>query len=107
MKKYLELFKSLAERGLSIAAFIFPFIEVTSYFGPKVFLSTESAALRSFYINNLTAVTSFYTENNLSMFVVIFRHLFSLFSSFSNFIFSIIRLGMFFSPKNKGQIQLF
>jgi len=69
MKKYLELFKSLAERGLSIAAFIFPFIEVTSYFGPKVFLSTESAALRSFYINNLTAVTSFYTENNLLIFI--------------------------------------
>ena len=35
MKKALE---AVAERGLSIAAFIFPFIEVTSYFGPKVFL---------------------------------------------------------------------
>jgi len=40
---------TLGERLLSIAAFIFPFIEVASYFGPKVFLSTESLALKSFY----------------------------------------------------------
>ena len=59
----------VAERLLSIAAFIFPFIEVASYFGPKVFLSTESMVLRSFYFNYLTKITSFYTENNLVIFI--------------------------------------
>lgn len=59
----------LAERLLSISAFIFPFIEVASYFGPKVFLSTESATLRSFYLNYLVKLSSFYTDNNLLIFI--------------------------------------
>ena len=66
MKKALE---AVAERGLSIAAFIFPFIEVTSYFGPKVFLSTENLALRSFYLTHLVKVSTFYTDNNLLIFI--------------------------------------
>ena len=73
MKKTFEAllpyFKKIMERGLSIAAFIFPFIEVASYFGPKVFLSTESLTLRSFYLNYLTKITTFYTENNLLIFI--------------------------------------
>ena len=73
MKKILKIFLpyiiKLAERGLSISALIFPFIEVASYFGPKVFLSTESMVLRSFYFNYLTKITSFYTENNLVIFI--------------------------------------
>ena len=72
MRKYFEnllpYLQPLAERGLSIAAFIFPLIEVASYFGPKVFLSTESVVLRSFYFNYLTKLTSFYTDNNLLIF---------------------------------------
>ena len=66
MKKALQ---AVAERGLSIAAFIFPFIEVTSYFGPKVFLSTENLALRSFYLTHLVKVSTFYTDNNLLIFI--------------------------------------
>jgi len=58
-----------AERIISIAAFIFPFIEVVSYFGPKVFLSTEGANLRIFYLNHLVKVSTFYTENNLLIFI--------------------------------------
>jgi len=74
MKKSFETFLKnklipLAERSLSILAFIFPFVEVTCYFGPKVFLSTESYALRSFYLNNLVKLSSFYTENNLLIFI--------------------------------------
>ena len=69
MKKYLESFKLFAERGLSIAAFIFPFIEVASYFGPKVFLSTENDDLRIFYLNYLIKMTSFYTDNSLLIFI--------------------------------------
>lgn len=60
---------TLGERLLSIAAFIFPFIEVASYFGPKVFLSTESLALKSFYLNNLVKISTFYTDNNLLIFI--------------------------------------
>ena len=59
----------LAERGLSVSAFIFPLLEVISYFGHKVFLSPENDALRFFYLNHLTKITSFYTENNLLIFI--------------------------------------
>ena len=48
-----------AERIISIAAFIFPFIEIVSYFGPKVFLSTEGVNLRMFYLNHLVKVSTF------------------------------------------------
>lgn len=58
----------IAERGLSIAAFIFPLVEIASYFGPKVFLGTESIILRSFYFNYLIKITNFYTSNNLLIF---------------------------------------
>ena len=73
MKKTFEAFLPylipIAERALSISAFIFPFIEVASYFGPKVFLSTESATLRIFYLNHLVKLSSFYTDNNLLIFI--------------------------------------
>jgi len=69
LKALLPYLKALAERGLSIAAFIFPFIEVATYFGPKVFLSQENSTLRSFYLNYLTKITSFYTNNNLLIFI--------------------------------------
>lgn len=59
----------LAERGLSIVAFIFPFVEVASYFGPKVFLSTDSPALRSFYATYIEKLSRFYTDNNLLIFI--------------------------------------
>ena len=61
--------QDFAERGLSIAAFIFPFVEVVSYFGPKVFLSTESATLRSFYSTYIEKLSRFYTDNNLLIFI--------------------------------------
>ena len=51
-KKFEKLLTALipiAERVLSIVAFVFPLVEVASYFGPKVFLSTENVALRFFY----------------------------------------------------------
>ena len=73
MKKF---FKKLSpylirfeERGLSIAAFIFPFVEVVSYFGPKVFLNTDSVALRMFYSTYIEKLSRFYTDNNLLIFI--------------------------------------
>jgi uncharacterized membrane protein len=50
-------------------AFIFPFVEVTTYFGPKVFLGTESVSLQSFYLNYLIKISTFYTANNLAIFI--------------------------------------
>ena len=73
MRKYFEALLPylipLAERGLSITAFIFPLTEVISYFGPKVFLGTESEVLRNFYLTYLLKLTTFYTENNLVIFI--------------------------------------
>ena len=73
MKKFLGSLlpnlKELVERSLSIAAFIFPLIEITSYFGPKVFLSSGNVALRGFYLSHLVKIASFYANNNLLIFV--------------------------------------
>jgi len=73
MKKKFEDFLpylvTLIERGLSIIAFIFPFLEVLAYFGAKVFLSTESATLRGFYQTQLVKFTEFYANNNLPIFI--------------------------------------
>jgi hypothetical protein len=73
MKKFLGSLlpnlKKLVERGLSIAAFIFPLVEITSYFGPKVFLSSGSVSLRGFYLSHLMKVANFYANNNILFFV--------------------------------------
>jgi|TARA_B100000282_G_C31711569_1_gene481367 uncharacterized membrane protein len=66
MKAYLKKF---FERGLSIAAFIFPLIEISYYFGPKVFTNTDSLALKLFYFNYLTKVTRFYEANVYLIFI--------------------------------------
>jgi uncharacterized membrane protein len=57
------------ERGMSIVAFIFPFIEVASYFGPKVFLNTGSFALKSFYFNHIAKIARFYADNSILVFI--------------------------------------
>ena len=70
MKKTFEKYiVPFLERGLSILAFIFPFVEISSYFGPKVFLSTESAVLKTFYVNYILKLSSFYTENTYVIFI--------------------------------------
>jgi hypothetical protein len=70
MKKIFEKFiVPFFERGLCIIAFIFPFVEISSYFGPKVFLSTESAVMKSFYLNNVLKLSTFYTENQYVVFI--------------------------------------
>jgi len=58
------------ERFISILAFIFPFIELSYYFGAKVFLSTESLLLKMFYINNIQKFTNFYAENVYVIFIL-------------------------------------
>lgn len=58
------------ERLLSVLAFFFPFIELSYYFGAKVFLSTESLLLKMFYINNIQKLTTFYQNNVYLIFIV-------------------------------------
>ena len=60
MKKYIL---QTLERGISIITFIFPFIELSYYFGAKVFLNTESIFLKGFYVNNIQKLTNFYADN--------------------------------------------
>ena len=67
MKKQFIL--SFLERLISSLAFIFPFVEISSYFGPKVFLSTESTVLKTFYVNYVLKMSTFYTENTYVVFI--------------------------------------
>lgn len=58
------------ERGLSISAFIFPLTEISYYFGTKVFLGTESLALKFFYINYVAKLSRFYEANVYLIFIL-------------------------------------
>ena len=69
MKDLRKTLITFVERGLSIIAFIFPFIEVATYFGPKVFLNTDSVPLRMFYSTHIEKLSRFYTDNNLLIFL--------------------------------------
>ena len=59
MKKTLKALLPLLERGFSIAALIFPLVEAIAYFGPKVFLNTESLALKNFYVSYIDKLGPF------------------------------------------------
>ena len=67
MKKQFIL--SFLERLISSLAFLVPFVEISSYFGPKVFLSTESTVLKTFYVNYVLKMSTFYTENTYVVFI--------------------------------------
>jgi hypothetical protein len=67
MKNFLT---KACERGLSITAFIFPFIEISYYFGAKVFLSTDSIPLKLFYFNYIAKLSSFYEANVYVIFIL-------------------------------------
>ena len=58
------------ERFISVVAFIFPFIELSYYFGAKVVLSTENFLLKVFYVNNIQKLTNFYAENVYVIFIL-------------------------------------
>jgi hypothetical protein len=70
MKKFLDFLAPFLERGLCIAALIFPFVEVSAYFGPKVFMTQDSQALKLFYTNNILKLSNFYAENTYLCFFV-------------------------------------
>ena len=58
------------ERCLSIVAFLFPFIELSYYFGAKVFLSTDSLFLKTIYVNYIQKLSNFYAANIYFIFIL-------------------------------------
>jgi membrane protein DedA with SNARE-associated domain len=60
----------ICERSLSILALIFPFVEISSTFALKVFLSADSEFLRFVYSTYITPVTDFYRANTYLCFAV-------------------------------------
>jgi uncharacterized membrane protein len=70
MKNFKNFLPQVFERCLAIMAFYFPFIEVSAYFGPKVFLSTENLTLKIFYVNYLQKLSSFYEANIYLIFIL-------------------------------------
>ena len=67
MKSYLS---KISERLIAILAFIFPFTEVSYYFGAKVFLNTDSINLKIFYLNYIAKLASFYEANVYLVFAI-------------------------------------
>jgi uncharacterized membrane protein len=67
MKSYLS---KISERLIAMLAFIFPFTEVSYYFGAKVFLNTESIPLKLFYLNYIAKLASFYEANVYLVFAI-------------------------------------
>ena len=68
--KFRLLFEEVLERGLAILAFIFRFMEISYYFGSKVFLNTESLTLKVFYFKYIAKLSSFYEANVYLVFIV-------------------------------------
>ena len=58
------------ERGLAIISYIFPIIEISYSFGPKVFSGTESVALTYIYINYISKLNAIYQANVYFIFVI-------------------------------------
>ena len=58
-----KIFKKVYERILPLFSYAFPFIEVSYYFGAKVFLNTDSIELKYFYVKNIEGLSKFYGEN--------------------------------------------
>ena len=58
------------ERGLAISAYIFPIIEISYSFGPKVFSGTNNIFLNYCYFNYIAKLNVIYTNNVYLIFVL-------------------------------------
>jgi hypothetical protein len=58
-----DITRKICERGLSIIAYIIPFVEISSTLALKVFLSADSQFLRFFYFTYIAPLTEFYRTN--------------------------------------------
>ena len=64
-----ELLKTVLERGLSIATYIFPFLEITVYFSSRVCYSSNDIGLKIIYQNYLFPLMVFYEKNVYLIFI--------------------------------------
>ena len=64
-----ELLKTVLERGLSIATYIFPFLEITVYFSSRVCYSSNDIGLKVIYNNYLYPLMLFYEKNVYLIFI--------------------------------------
>ena len=58
------------ERGLAISSYIFPIIEISYSFGPKVFSGTNNIFLNYCYFNYIAKLNVIYTNNVYLIFVL-------------------------------------
>jgi membrane protein DedA with SNARE-associated domain len=65
-----DIILKICERSLSILAYIFPLVEISSTFALKVFLSADSQFLRFFYSTYITPATDFYRANTYLCFAL-------------------------------------
>ena len=67
--KLQEFLKTVLERGLSIATYIFPFLEITVYFSSRVCYSSNDIGLKVIYANYLYPLLLFYEKNVYLIFI--------------------------------------
>jgi len=67
--KLQEFLKTVLERGLSIATYIFPFLEITVYFSSRVCYSSNDIGLKVIYANYLYPLLLIYEKNVYLIFI--------------------------------------
>ena len=67
--KLQEFLKTVLERGLSIATYIFPFLEITVYFSSRVCYSSNDIGLKVIYNDYLYPLMLFYEKNVYLIFI--------------------------------------
>lgn len=58
------------ERSIAILAFIFPLMEISYFFGSKVFLNIENLSLKIFYYQYVAKLSGFYEANVYLVFIL-------------------------------------
>lgn len=69
-KNLRQVLVKIVERGLSIGAFIFSFMESCYYFGQQTFMTSDVPVLNNFYINHIDKFGVIYGKNLLIIFGV-------------------------------------
>ena len=64
------VFINVFERGIAILSYIFPFLEISAYFGTKVFLNAESLSLQYLYRNYISKLVNIYQDNTYFAFAL-------------------------------------
>ena len=64
------VFINVFERCIAILSYIFPFLEISAYFGTKVFLNAESLSLQYFYRNYISKLVNIYQDNTYFAFAL-------------------------------------